>query len=143
MTPLKVKCTICGKEESNPELVEEVSKIVKKCGLKAEHYLYLLNVMSGKCLNSDEHSFNLDEEFQKQIEKIVIIYKANLTETEVLRNTQKELIKETNELELKLKELNAKGEANEQKLNNIYESSHILNKEVEISTGIGNIEIWM
>ena len=142
MINLKVKCTICGKEEPDKEIVKEASDIVKKYGMKAEHYLNLLNIMSGRCLDSFEHSFIFDEEFLKSVNETVVKYKTNLEETEKLRNTQKELIKEIDELVIKLKELRSKQESNEQRLQNIHENSDDLHKEVEESTGYGNIEIW-
>jgi len=143
MKPLKVKCSICGKEESNQDLIKEVSEIIKKYSLKAEHYLNLLNLMNGKCLNSDEHSFLFDETFIKQIEEIVVKYKANDVETETIRNNQRTLIKEVNELEIKLMELRTKEISNEQSLKNLCESDDNLIAEVESSTGIGNVTIWM
>jgi len=142
MLNLKVKCSICGKEESNPELIKEASEAIKKYGLKAEHYLYFLNVMSGKCLNSDEHSFIFDEEFMTSVNDIVTKYKANLVETETLRNTQKDLIKEIDELVIKLKELRSKQESAEQRLQNISENNNHLHEEIEDSTWYANIGIW-
>ena len=143
MIQLKVKCSICGKEESNQDLIKEVSEIIKKYSLKAEHYLNLLNLMNGKCLNSDEHSFLFDETFIKQIEEVVVKYKANDVETETLRNNQRTLIKEVNELEIKLMELRSKEISNEQSLKNLCESDDNLISEIESSTGIGNVKIWM
>jgi len=143
MIPMKIKCSICGKEESNQDLIKEVSEIIKKYSLKAEHYLNLLNLMNGKCLNSDEHSFLFDETFIKQIEEVVVKYKANDVETETLRNNQRTLIKEVNELEIKLMELRSKEISNEQSLKNLCESDDNLIAEVESSTGIGNVTIWM
>ena len=143
MIPMKIKCSICGKEESNQDLIKEVSEIIKKYSLKAEHYLNLLNLMNGKCLNSDEHSFLFDETFIKQIEEVVVKYKTNDVETETLRNNQRTLIKEVNELEIKLMELRSKEISNEQSLKNLCESDDNLIAEVESSTGIGNVTIWM
>lgn len=142
MIELKVKCSICGKEESNKDLIKKVAGIVEEHGLKAEHYLNFLNLMSDKCLDSDEHSFLFDEEFMASVNEYVTKYKANLTETETLKNTQKELVKEIDELIIKLKELRSKQESNEQRLQNIYENNGSLYKEVKTSTGYENIEIW-
>lgn len=142
MMNLKVKCSICNKEESNPEIIKEASEVVKKYGLKAEHYLNLLNLMSEKCLDSDEHSFMFDTEFLAAIGSDVEKYKENLTETEKLRNTQRELIKETDELHIKLKELKSKQESNEQRLQNIYENNRVIIHEVSDSTGCEDIKIW-
>ncbi len=142
MLNLKVKCSICGKEESNPDVIKEASEAIKKYGLKAEHYLYFLNVMSGKCLNSDEHSFLFDEEFMASANNIITKYKANLAEIETLKNTQRDLIKEILELDIKIKEVRSKEESTNHRLQNIYENTPTLNKEVENSTGYGNIEIW-
>ncbi len=142
MINLKVKCSICGKEESNPDVIKEASEAIKKYGLKAEHYLYFLNVMSGKCLNSDEHSFIFDEEFMASVNEFVTKYKADLAEIETLKNTQRDLIKETDELVIKLKELRLKQESNEQRLQNIYSDGHSINSIVGESTGYNNITIW-
>ncbi len=142
MIKLKVKCSICGKEESNEELVKKVAEIIKEHGLKAEHYLNFLNLMSGKCLNSDEHSFLFDEEFTKQIEEITAKFKINTTETEKLKAENEGIKKEANELVIKLKELRSKEESNDQRLDNIMKNDDDLITEIELSTGIGNIEIW-
>ncbi len=142
MINLKVKCSICGKEENNPDVIKEASEVIKKYGLKAEHYLYFLNVMSGKCWNSDEHSFIFDEEFMASVNDYIVKYKANLAETETLRNTQRELIKEIDEIVIKLKELRSKQESNDQRLQNIYSDSHSIHEIIGESTGYKNIEIW-
>jgi len=142
MIELKVKCTICGKEENNKDTIKEVSCLIEKYGLKAEHYLHLLNVMSGKCMDSDEHSFVFDETFLSTVNEVVTKYKINIEETEKLRNVQRELIKEIKELEIKINETKSKEKSNEDRIQNVYESSYGLIKEVEDSTGYGNIEIW-
>ena len=141
MNDLKVKCTICGKEESNKETVKEIAEIIEKYDLKAEHYLSLLNLMSGKCLDSNEHSFIFDEEFLSSINEIVEKYKSNLVETEKLRNNQRDLVKEIDETVIKLKDLRSNQESNDQRLQNIYEDNGSLNKEVSEITGTG-IDIW-
>jgi len=142
MIELKVKCTICGKEENNKDTIKEVSCLIEKYDLKAEHYLHLLNVMSGKCMDSDEHSFVFDETFLSTVNEVVTKYKINIEETEKLRNVQRELIKEIKELEIKINETKSKEKSNEDRIQNVYESSYGLIKEVEDSTGYGNIEIW-
>ena len=140
MLNLKLKCTLCGKEESNPEIIKEASAIIEKYGLKSEHFLSLINLMSGKCMDSDEHSFVFDEAFSKNIEEIVTKLKLNLEESEKLTNEQRELLKQIREFEIKIKESKSK---NDERLQNIYENSNDLRKELLESTGNNLIEIWI
>jgi len=142
MTPLKVKCSICGKEESNQDLIKEVSNIIEKYGLKAEHYLHLLNVMSGKCMDSDEHSFIFDETFLKEMEEFTIKHKANLAEISTLKDINEGLRKEADELIIKTKELNSKCYFNNYRINNISNSIPEYENEIKEATKCSNIEIW-
>lgn len=142
MIDLKLKCSICGKEESNKDLIKKVAENIKEYGLKAEHYLNFLNLMSGKCLNSDEHSFLFDEEFIASVNEYVTKYKANLTETEKLKVLNTELKKEADELIIKVQELQSKYDSNEQRLQNIYKDSSSIYTVIGESTGYENIEIW-
>ncbi len=142
MKNLKVKCTLCGKEDVDEDTVKEVAEIIEKCGLKSEHYLYLLNVMSGKCLDSDEHSFVFDEAFLKEIEGIVKKYKDDLEEISKLRIVNVGLRKETEELRIKTKELDSKYGYNNDRINNLYDLMGNYKNELKESTGYENIDIW-
>lgn len=142
MIDLKVKCSICGKEESNKELIKEVADIVEKYDLKSEQYLTLLNVMSGKCLDSDEHSFLFDEEFLKEIVGITEKHKVDTAEIIKLEENEKTLLKELNELELKIKEVTSKINVNKDRIKNIQLEILIYLKEIEDSTGYSKIGNW-
>jgi len=142
MKNLKVKCTLCGKEEIDKETVKEVAGIIEKCGLKSEHYLYLLNVMSGKCLDSDEHSFIFDEAFLKEIEELIKKYKDSSEEIRKLRVVNEGIRKESDELHVKAKELDSKYGFNNDRINNLYDFMGKYKNEIEESTGYKNIDIW-
>lgn len=142
MIDLSVKCTICGKEESNKETISEVSCIVKKYDLKAEHYLNLLNIMSGKCLDSDEHSFVFDESFLKQTQEFVTNHKKNEEEIEKIKKENEGLNKETEELILKCSELDTKITNNKERINSLKKNMGDNSMELCDSTGNSNIKIW-
>lgn len=142
MIDLKVKCTICGKEENSKDTVKEVAMIIEKYGLKSEHYLSLLNMMNGKCLDSDEHSFVFEDSFKKEIENIITKYKTNLEEIRKLRIVNEELRNEADELHVKAKELDNKYLSNNERINNLYNFTIDLENEVKKSTEYGNIDIW-
>ncbi len=142
MIKLKVKCSICGKEESNEELVKKVAEIIKEHGLKAEHYLNFLNLMSEKCLNSDEHSFLFDEEFTASVNEIVTKYKNDILEVEKLDSLNKEINKEISETEIKLNELKSKIMANNSRTVNLQRSIINYINEIELSTGYENVVTW-
>lgn len=142
MMNLKVKCTICGKEEIDKETVKEVAGIIEKYGLKSEHYLNLLNIMSGKCLDSDEHSFIFDETFLKEIGNVVTKHKTNIEEIRKLKIIDTELIREAAELRVKAKELDSKYNSNNERINNLYNLMTDYKNEVKESTGYENIDIW-
>jgi len=76
--------------------------------------------MSGKCLDSDEHSFIFDEVFLKEIENIVTKHKINLEEIRKLKIIGEELRKEADEFSVKTKELNHKYDSNNERINNLY-----------------------
>lgn len=142
MLDLKVKCSICGKEESNKELIKEVAGIIEKYNLKSEQYLTLLNVMSGKCLDSDEHSFLFDNEFLKDVTGITEKYKVDIAEIVNLEENDKNLAKELKEIDLKIKELNLKRESDEQRIKNIQTDILMYLGELENSTGYNKISNW-
>ena len=142
MTPLKVKCSICGKEESNQDLIKEVSNIIEKYGLKAEHYLHLLNVMSDKCMDSDEHSFIFDETFLSAVNEAVTKHKNDNIEIEKLKVINVGLKKEVDELIIKIQELNSKHNSNRERMSNLYNLIKNCEDELEGLTGHSNIEIW-
>lgn len=142
MIDLKVVCTICGKEESNTDTIKEAACIVKKYNLKAEHYLNLLNIMSGKCLDSDEHSFVFDESFLKQTQEFVTNHKKNEEEIEKIKKENEGFDKETEELVLKCRETNTKITNNKERINSLKKNMEDNSTELWESTGIDNIKIW-
>ena len=142
MMNLNIKCTICAKEEIDKDVIKEVAGIIEKYGLKSEHYLSLLNMMSGKCLDSDEHSFIFDETFLKEIEGIVKKYKDSLEEIRKLRVVNDGLRKEADELHVKAKELDSKYGYNNDRINNLYDLMGNYKNEIKESTGYENIDIW-
>ncbi len=142
MIELKVKCTICAKEESNKKIIKEVSDIIEKYELKAEHYLSLLNLMSGKCMDSDEHSFIFDEVFLESVNDVVTKHKSDIAEIEKLKVIGVELKKEVDEFLIKIQELRFKNDSNKERMNNLYNSIKTLEDELEESTKCSKIEIW-
>lgn len=142
MIELKVKCTICAKEESNKETIKEVSDIVEKYELKAEHYLSLLNLMSGKCLNSDEHSFIFDEAFLENVNEIVAKHKFNIAEIGKLKVINEGLKKEADELTIKVQEFQSKSDSNRERMSILYKSTYNYENELSESTGHNKIEFW-
>lgn len=142
MIELKVKCTICGKEENNKDTIKEVSCLIEKYDLKAEHYLHLLNVMSGKCMDSDEHSFVFDETFLSTVNEVVTKHKNDNIEIENLKVINVGLKKEADELGIKIQELQSKHDANKERMDNLHNSINIYESELKESTGYSNVEIW-
>ncbi len=142
MIDLKVKCTICGKEENNKDTIKEVSNIIEKYDLKAEHYLHLINVMSGKCMDSDEHSFVFDETFLSAVNEIVTKHKSDIAEIDKLKVANEILNKEIKELEIKVRELQSKTQSNRDRMDNLYNSINVYENELGESTGYNKMEIW-
>lgn len=142
MIDLKVKCTICGKEENNKDIIKEVSNIIEKYDLKAEHYLHLINVMSGKCMDSDEHSFVFDETFLSAVNEIVTKHKSDIAEIDKLKVANEILNKEIKELEIKVRELQSKTQSNRDRMDNLYNSINVYENELGESTGYNKMEIW-
>lgn len=142
MINLKVKCTICGKEESDEKAISDAAEIIERYNQKSEHYLTLLNVMSGKCLDSDEHSFVFDETFLKEMEELVKKHKADLEVIKKLRIVNEGVRKEADELYVKAKELDSKYKSNNERVNNLYDFILKYQSEVKESTGCENIDIW-
>jgi len=142
MINLSVKCSICGKEESDTEVIKEVSGIIEKYNLEADYYLHLLNVMSGKCMSSSEHSFLFDEVFLTQMEELVNKHKKNIEDMNELNISNEGIKKEVDELIIKTKEIQSKYNSNEDRINNLYNSNNDCVKEIEDATGLGKIDIW-
>lgn len=143
MTNMKVKCTVCGLEETlDNETLEELNCIVKKYKMGADAYTYLLNRMRGKCLDSEEHSFIFDEEFMKQIQDIVDKDKNDLSEIAKLKTINEGLKKEADELGIKIQELESKYDSNKDRIKNLDQFTIEYENEIEKITGNRNIEIW-
>ncbi len=143
MKPLKVNCTICMKEEiPSPEILKEISGMIERYKLKSEQYLHFLNVMSMECLNSNEHSFDFDEEFLTSINEIIEKHKSNTSEIGELKNVNEGIKKEADELIIKIKELQAKYDFNVERMSNLNKSVEDYKVELESATGLGKIEIW-
>ncbi len=143
MIPLKVKCTLCMQEENpSAEIIKEVSGMIEKYNLTSEHYLHFLNVMSGKCLNSNEHSFAFDEEFLTSINEIVEKHKLDQSEIDKLKIINDGIKKEADELIIKIKELQSKYDFNTERIINLNKSIDDGKIELENATGLGRIDIW-
>ena len=142
MINLKVKCTLCGKEDVDEDIVREVAEIVRQHKVKAEHYLHFLNVMSGKCLDSDEHSFIFDETFLKEMGELTTKFKNDLAEVDKLYSINDKLTKELKELEIQTKELSTKITSNKERINNLFDNTHNYDKELIKSTGCDDVHIW-
>lgn len=138
---MQTKCTICNREEEVPlSKLEEISKFAKE--LKPEYYLNILNITSGKCLNTDEHSFMFTEDFIKEVSEIITKHKNNVTESNSLLDINTKLKKELDELLIRITENEAKHKANEDRLQNIYNDSGNCIKLVTRLTGSSDIKKW-
>jgi len=143
MINMKIKCTVCGTEETlDNESLKELSCLVKKYKMSADSYTYLLNKMRGKCLDSEEHSFIFDDEFMKQIQDIVNKDKLNREEIEKTRKEIDSLSKEYEEFKKKIKEIEMKIPIAKDTLQSLYENGSEIEQDMKKMTGNTNIEIW-
>ncbi len=140
---MKVKCTICNTEEVlDKETIEEIAAIVNKYNLKAISYIKLLNMIKGKCLNSDEHSFVFDDDFIKEIGDVVSKDKKDASEIEKLTKENTVSNRDLTELEAKIKEIKAKLEANIDRIKGLEKNRGEYLDEITFLTGIRDIDIW-
>lgn len=140
---MKVVCSICGYEEEVSEgILKELSEFRNKYDLKAISYIRMLNMIRGKCLNSDEHSFEFDEEFMATIKDIVAKEKADRETAERLMNENSNLLRETEAMEIKIKENKLKTELNNQKINSLGSDRNIFLQQIKNLTGANDIWIW-
>lgn len=140
---MKVKCTICGKEEIiDNETIKELNNIINKYKLKAESYTYFLNKIRNKCLDSDEHSFIFDEDFMKQIQEIVDKDENSLLEISKLRTINERLKKEADELSIKIQELYSEYDFNKDRIKNLDQITVDCENEIQKITENADIEIW-
>ncbi len=143
MINMRVKCTVCGVEETlDDESLKELSCIVNKYKMGADSYTYLLNKMRGKCLDSEEHSFIFDNDFMKQIQDIVDKDKNNLLEISKLKTINEGLKKESDEFIVKVEENQSKYDSNKNRIKNLDQSCIENENEIEKITRNSNIEIW-
>lgn len=143
LTNIRIKCTICGKEEIvSHEIVSEVSTAIVKYDLKPEKYLNYLNMMYGKCLDSDEHSFIFDETFTSRIDEIVEKHKNILAEIDSTKNSNISLKKEVEELRIKIEEALSKHSSNEKRILNLNSEVSDLQTEIGNAVGIYKVESW-
>jgi peptidoglycan hydrolase CwlO-like protein len=140
---MKVECTICMMQETlSDETKKEVSGIVNKYNLPAISYIKILNMIRGKCLNGDEHSFQFDEEFMNEVAGAVDKYKKAEAEAQKLLEENGKCGKELNEHEAKIKELKAKIEANEDRLGGLDKNIDSYKVAINVMTGADDITIW-
>ncbi len=140
---MKIKCTICNTEEVlDKETIEEIAAIVNRHNLKAISYIKLLNMIKGKCLNSDEHSFVFDDDFIKEIGGVVDKDKKDASEIEKLVKENTASNRDLTELEAKIKEIRAKLEANLDRIKGLEKNRGEYLDEIMFLTGIRDIDMW-
>lgn len=140
---MKIKCTICNTEEVlDKETIEEIAAIVNRHNLKAISYIKLLNMIKGKCLNSDEHSFVFDDDFIKEIGGVVDKDKKDASEIEKLVKENTASNRDLTELEAKIKEIKAKLEANIDRIKGLEKNRGEYLDEIMFLTGIRDIDMW-
>lgn len=140
---MKIKCTICNTEEVlDREMIEEIAGIINRHNLKAINYIKLLNMIRGKCLDSDEHSFVFDDSFIKEIGNIVDKDKKDAYEIEKLIKENTASVRELTELEAKIKETRAKLEANNDRIKGLSKNHEEYLDEIMGLTGIKDINMW-
>jgi predicted RNase H-like nuclease (RuvC/YqgF family) len=140
---MKIECTICMMQETiSDEMKKEIADIVNKYKLPAISYIKILNMIRGKCLSGDEHSFQFDEDFIGEITNVVENHKKAQSEIQKLIEENSKGGKELNELEAKIKELKAKIEANEDRIDGLEKDVDDYEIDVSIMTGADDIDIW-
>jgi peptidoglycan hydrolase CwlO-like protein len=140
---MKIECGICMMQETlNDELKNEVSGFVNKYNLPAISYIKVLNMIRGKCLNGDEHSFQFQDEFMAEVNDYVEKHKKARTDIQNLLGENGKLERELSEYEAKIKEIRAKVEANEDRVTSLEEDIEDCQTNVHTLTGADDIAIW-
>jgi predicted RNase H-like nuclease (RuvC/YqgF family) len=140
---MKVECTICTMQQTvRDETKKEVSDIVNKYKLPAISYIKILNMICGKCLNGDEHSFQFTEDFMKEVSDTVDNFRKSQTEIQKLIEENGKCGKELNEHEAKIKELKTKIEANEDRMDGLERDTAGYKVDICTMTGADDITIW-
>lgn len=140
---MKIVCEVCGfTEEVSDEIKEEISEFRNKYGLGAISYIRMLNMIRGKCLNSDEHSFEFDEEFMNRLKEITSKDKADKELMDKLLKENGELVKSIEEFEANIRECQAKFKLNSERVEMCSKNRDGYVEEVEDLTGADDIEIW-
>lgn len=143
MPNMKVECTICNKkEEISEELLREVGSFIDKHKLKAEHYLYMLNISCGNCMDSSEHSFVFDSEFLTDIQNIINKFDNNNASIQNIIVENDNLVKEHSEHLLKISELAVKIKNNKDRISGFNNKNHELKLFITGITGYDEINIW-
>jgi hypothetical protein len=147
---MKIECINCGrKEELNEKTFNFVSSAVKEYEMDKSGYINLLNNMFGKCLDSTTHSFEFDETFKEQIQKVVNKKEISLLEEDKLKNNI-ELLKQDlkinnekiNQLKLKTDELSSRINIDKDSLQKLIKEDEEITKELENLTGNSDINMW-
>jgi hypothetical protein len=123
---MKVKCSICNKEETIPnDTLYTVSEMVKKYNMGSSGFTHLFDVMFGQCLDDSTHNFDFDftEDFKNEILAIVNKEKNIIIESENAKKESDIIVKEIMLLKEKLKETETKSE-------NAKKESDIIVKEI-------------
>ncbi len=140
---MKISCPICMMEETlDIETIDEVSGIVNKHNLQAISYIKILNMIRGKCLKGDEHSFHFEEEFMEDVTDTIEKHKKAQSEIQKLIEENDVVGKELNELEAKIKESKAKLEANKDRIKGLEKDVEGYCTYVNLLTGADDISIW-
>lgn len=140
---MRISCSVCMMQETvDSGTMDEVSEMVNRHGLRAISYIKILNMIRGKCLNGDEHSFQFEEEYLKEVTGVVDRHKKAQIEIQKLIEENGNIGKELNEHEAKIKELRAKSEANKDRIDGLDKDVEDCRYSVKNLTGAEDISIW-
>lgn len=140
---MRINCPICMMDETlDIGTIAEVAEIVNKHNLKAISYIKILNMIKGRCLNGDEHSFEFDDDFLKSVTDLVDKHKKSNADAQKLIEENDGIEKELSEHEAKIKELKAKLEANKDRVVGLDRDATNYKVSIGAMTGADDITIW-
>lgn len=143
MTQMKVKCSICNKEETIPnDTLYTVSEMVKKYNMGSSGFTHLFDVMFGQCLDDSTHNFDFTEDFKNEILAIVNKEKNIIIESENAKKESDLIIKEIATLKEKLKETETKYEINRDRIVSLRNEHNELSSEIQKLTYIDKVDMW-
>lgn len=143
MTQMKVKCSICNKEETIPnDTLYTVSEMVKKYNMGSSGFTHLFDVMFGQCLDDSTHNFDFTEDFKNEILAIVNKEKNIIIESENAKKESDLIVKQTTLLKEKLKEYETMYEINSDRIKNLRNEYNELIEELQKITYVKDIRMW-